>query len=97
MNKLFNSIATATKDYAKVKAEGCKDAFTLMSNYKEVSKKYPEGDVKQTILVGLFDVERYANAMKDVKHGSERLKTLKKTGNVVTACLASTILCVLTA
>ena len=97
MNKLFNSIASATKDYAKIKAEGYKDAFSLMSNYKEVSKKYPKADVKQTILVGLFDVERYANIMKDVEYGSERLETLKKTSTAVTACVASTILCVLTA
>ena len=95
MNKLFNSISTATKDYAKVKTEAYKNTFTLMSNYKEVSKKYPEGDVKQTILVGLLDVERYANNVKGIEYGSERLKTLKKTGNAVTSCVVGAICCAL--
>ena len=92
---LFKSIATATKDYANMKAEGYKDAYQVLKNYKKIKEENPQADVESTILIGAFDVEKYANIMKDVEYGSERLKTLRTTGNVVTACVASTIGCIL--
>ena len=83
MNKVFNSI----KDYAKFKAEGCKDAVQIIKNNKG---QLNNPAVKECVKTAVFDTEKYA----ELAHGvtGERLKNIGKVATAATATCCGAIL-----
>ena len=83
MNKVFNSI----KDYAKFKAEGCKDAVQIIKNNKG---QLNNPAIKHTVLMSVLDTEKYAQFAHGVT--GERLKNIGKVATAATATCCGAIL-----
>ena len=78
---IFNSI----KDYAQLKAEGCKDAVQIINNNKGQLKNPA---IQECINMALFNTTKYAEVIKEID--GERLKNIGKVATTATAtcCIA---------
>lgn len=87
--KLFNTITEAVKDYAQLKAEGCKDAVQIYKNNK--------GNItpmtRKCINMAVLNTEKYAEVVKEID--GERLKRIKKVATVATTATYTAILAVI--